>query len=863
MKTSWRELLNISQLALKYPRLTISFWLAIAVAGLLAFSSLKYALFPDITFPVVVINAQAPLSTSLDTEKQLTIPIETALNYQKEIRNVSSTSYPGRSVSKILFDVGTPLDSATKIVENSLKNVSLPSQTTTQVIPIDLNESPVITYALINQEKPLEDLVNLAKTQIIPQLESLPGVLKVNLLGESKTLVQFNSKPALALQIVKKANANTLEVVEKVEATIKKLQTQFTSTQIILAETQAKYIREATQATIDSLIEAIILAILIMFPFLGNFRATLIAALAIPLSLLGTFIVMAIFGFNLETITLLALALVIGIVIDDGIVDVENIARHIDQGENPKVAALKGTQEIGLIVTASTITIAAVFIPVAFMGGAVGQFFQPFGLTVSAAVLFSLLIARTLSPVLAASWLKPRKNRNRESPQLQFYRRLLAWSLQHRAWVMALALASFLAGVALIPLIPKGFVPQLDRGEFNINYTTPLPKLTGEFTASTPQDIPKNGAFDWIDTISQSPEKFLARRTLRLGKKIEEVVLDTPDVESILTIAGMRGEANKGRIYVRLKDKRQLNTAQTQELIRGKLPPLKGVSVSIEDIPFVQTEAEKPLQMAIQGDDWQVLSENALKLQAEIKKSLKLKDVEVSIDKNAIERLKGKRTILLTANLGQEKGLEDAAIAVEKTARSFFPSGITLERWGNAAQSNDVLQSFGRTITLSLLLMTLTLVLLFGRLLEPLVVALSVPLSIVGAMLGLLVIRSSFNIISLIGLIFLLGLLNKNALLLMDYANLLRQKGWQREEALIETGIIRFRPILMTTVATLLGMVPIALGWGAGSELRQPMAVVIMGGLITSSLLSLIVVPVLYTLLEDAWQGIFAKKKVN
>jgi multidrug efflux pump subunit AcrB len=288
--------------------------------------------------------------------------------------------------------------------------------------------------------------------------------------------------------------------------------------------------------------------------------------------------------------------------------------------------------------------------------------------------------------------------------------------------------------------------------------------------------------------------------------------------------------------------------------VRSSLPPLKGVSVSVEDLAFVQTEAEKPLQMAIKGDNMEKLRENAQRLAEEVRKSLQLQDVSLSYDKNAIERLDGQRSILLSANPGEEKGLEDAAIAVEAIAQRFFPPEIKLERWGSAAQSNDVLSSFGRTISLSLLLMTLTLLLLFGRLLEPLVVALSVPLAIVGAMLGLLLIGSSFSIISLIGLIFLLGLLNKNALLLMDYANLLRQQGWGREEALIETGVVRLRPILMTTVSTLLGMMPIALGWGSGAELRQPMAVVIMGGLITSSLLSLIVVPVLYTLLEDAWR---------
>ncbi|MGH2416451.1 MAG: efflux RND transporter permease subunit, partial [Microcystaceae cyanobacterium] len=344
--------------------------------------------------------------------------------------------------------------------------------------------------------------------------------LKVNLLGDSSstnfpTLVRFNGQDALAFQVIKRGDANTLEVVSQVEKAVKQLQADLPEVQLVLAETQAKYIREATHATIDALILAIILAILVIFPFLRSFRATLITALAIPISLLGTCIIMAISGFNLETITLLALALVIGIVVDDAIVDVENISRHIDQGETPKQAAIRGTNEIGLAVSASTLTIMAVFLPVAFMGRSVGQFFKPFGLIVSAAVLFSLLVARTLSPVLAVYWLKPkqreqgRRGDKPPSPITNRYRNLLHWSLYHRKIVLGIAILSFIVGIALIPLIPKGFIPKLDRGEFNIVYTTPLPKLLSRLNSENSQlpiQNPKSedGAFAWLTDLAKS-----------------------------------------------------------------------------------------------------------------------------------------------------------------------------------------------------------------------------------------------------------------------------------------------------------------------------------------------------------------------
>ncbi|ACK71770.1 acriflavin resistance protein [Gloeothece citriformis PCC 7424] len=893
-KPTLRERFNISRLAIQHFRFTILFWIAITIAGLLAFSSLKYALFPEITFPVIVVNAQAPFETVLETQTQLTIPIEQPLKSISGFRDVASTSYPGRAIVNVFFDVGTSLVKSSERVEKALDKLSLPQGTTYEVIAVNLNETGVISYAVVSDHKSLEDLTAIANQKILPKLADLPGVLKANLLGDGSsidpqdkeensspltqkypTLVRFNGQEGLAIQVIKESRANTLDVVSQVEKTIGELQPLLPDVTLTLAETQAEYIREATQATIDSLILAIILAVLVIFPFLESFRATFITALAIPISLLATCIIMAIFGFNLETITLLALALVIGIVVDDGIVDVENIARHIDQGETPKQAALKGTEEIGLAVTASTLTIAAVFIPVAFMGGGVGKFFKPFGLTVSAAVLFSLLVARTLSPVLASRWLKPRKQRKqnqnqREFPLISSYQNLLDWSLHHRRIVMVIALISFIIGVALIPLIPKGFIPNLNRGEFNIVYTSPLPKRLLTLDSPQPPTVTppsgQTGAFDWISQLANSPQTFLLRKTIRVGKEFETILQDIPEIESYYTVAGVQGEPTKGKIYVNLKHDRQLTTDEVKTLVREKLPKLKRVTFSVEDIPFIQTEAEKPLQIAIKGNNLITLKDFAQTLKTRVQDFPRLKDVALSNQDDEgentykLERLGGQPVIYLSANLASSKvGLEDAAKEIERAAKPILPPDITLQRWGSSAQSNDVLMTFGRTLALSIILMLVVLIVSFGRILEPIVIILSLPLSIVGAMLGLLITQSDFGVISLIGLIFLVGLLDKNAVLLLDYINQLRQAGKSREEAILETGAVRLRPIMMTTASTILGMLPLALGWGAGAELRQPMAVAIIGGLITSSLLSLIVVPVLYTLLEDGWIKMFKK----
>jgi len=883
MKQSVRERFNISRYALKYAPITIAFWIAIAVAGIFAFSSLKFALFPDIAFPVVIVNASVAADTALATESQLTRPLEKALR-SLEVPDIFSSTYPGQTVINIAFAAGTRLDRATQSVKEALKPVKLPQSASIEVIPLNLNESPAITYAIAsnNPNLALEELLPIVQTQVIPALAQLTGIRQVNLLGDGllrdptdsihgtaspPSLVSFNGQNAIAIEIIKRADANTLNVVKSVNQALEQLKRQLPTLKFSVAETQAPYIQEATLATVEDLIGAIILAVLVIAPFLRNFQATMIAALAIPLSLLGTAIFMAIAGLNLEVLTLLALALVIGIIVDDAIVDVENIARHIEEGASPKEAAIQGTDEIGLSVTVSTLTIVAVFLPIALMGGTLGQFFKPFGLTISVSVLISLLVARTLSPVLASYWLKPQKHQpvKKESAVSKSinsatlahnYRKLLAWSLNHRKAVLAIALASFIFGIALIPFIPKGFIPDLDRGEFNLVYSTALPKLAGKIEEKplpSSKNLASDPGFSWMDSLAKSPSRILLRRTRRVGNELEKAVEQIPEVESVFMIAGVRGEPNRGKLYVRLKRDRQLTTNQVQAKLRQSLPKLAGVTTSVEDILFVETGDDTPIKLVLQGENLPQLTQFIQTLQQKVQQLPGLVDVKINgnTPNFHIDHYNGLRSATLSANLAPNYALGTVTQQVSSLTQSLAPPGIKLILQGDSARSGVIFQEFGVTLLLAIACMLFIVYLPFGRLLEPLVVGLSLPLAIVGSMVGLLVTQSDFGMISLIGLIFLLGLLDKNAILLMDYTNQLRQKGIDRETAILTSGAVRLRPIIMTTAATILGMTPIALGLGAGAELRQPMAVAIIGGLFTSSLLSLIVVPVLYTLLED------------
>ncbi|MEH2451076.1 efflux RND transporter permease subunit [Nostoc sp.] len=873
---SARELFNISKLAIQFSWLTVSFWIAVTVAGVLAFSSLKYALFPDITFAVVVVNATAPLTTAVDTEAKLTQPLEERLRSLKGLEDIRSSTYPSQTAVSLSFTVGTNLETSTKKVETALKQFTLPQGATFKIIPLNLNESAAISYAIESPSRNLTDLTKLAKDEIVSAIAKLPGVLKVSLLGAATatplapanataaafpqagaTLVRFNGQDALAFQVIKRGSANTLEVVSQVEKEVQRLRSSLNDVKLTLAATQAEYIRQATQSTIDALLEAVLLSIVVIFPFLWNWRATLISALAIPTSILATFIVMAIFGFNLETITLLALALVIGSIVDDAIVDVENIMRHVEDGETPRQAALLATNEIGLTVTAATLTAVAVFLPIGLMGGVIGQFFKPFGITVSAAMLASMLVARTLSPVLAIYWLKPKSSLSpRREAKIwvaftQSYRNLLSWSLNHRKIVIGLAVLSFIAGIVLIPLIPKGFIPKLDRGEFNIAYTAPLPSIpegAGEQGTPSPQFPIPNPLND----------------SLEVAKKLEDVVRKSPAVETVFTTVGSReGEPNKGILYVKLKGNRTITTAELQDQFRSSLPVLSGVTTSVEDIPFVDSGGQKPLQIALRGDNLQALSKAVKAIKERIQRIPGFADVTITGETNPqgtvfqIERLNNQRVAYVSANLGKNLSLGDATDKVVAEAKAVLPSNVSLNLGGDSASQGEVFSSFGSTLALSALCIVVVLILLFKSWIDPLVIGVSLPLALVGAMLALLITKSDFGMISLIGFVFLLGLANKNAILLVDYINQLRSAGLDRTEAILKTGLVRLRPIMMTTASTILGMLPIALGFGAGSELRSPMAVAIAGGLVTSTILSLIVVPVVYTILDD-W---FPRKK--
>lgn len=807
--------------------------------GVFSFLSLKLALFPNIAFPVVVVTASTTQIDPMANERTVTVPLETKLKTIPGLTHLHSLTYPQYLVVDMNFDVGPALATRGAQVSAAIAAAKLPAGTSTKVVPVDLNETAVVTYALtktaLAHGTPLRSLAHLAEiasTTVVPALSAIPGVLKVSVIGGRQTgpdasAYRYDGQPAVAVAVVKKGTANALDVAEASDDAVADIAGKLDGAQIALASSQATYIREASRATQEALGLAMLLAILVILPFLWNVRATAISALAIPTSLLCTAIVMRLFHFNLETITLLALALVVGVIVDDAIVAVEAIVRRIEDGEEAHSAAFTANREIGRPMVATTLTIVAVFLPIGLMTGTLGQFFKPFGITASAAVLFSLLAARTLSPALAASWLHAKRKGRGEAPGLRHprYRQLLSWALRHRAVVVIIAIAAFGAGLALIPVIPKGFIPHLDRGEFILTFQTPL---------GTPIE-----------------------ESIGVAGELEKAIRTDPNVSRIYSsIGGRKGQPNLGTIDVHLRPDRNGRTIDAENAVRAALPQLDGVATSVGDVPFVGTDAIKPLQFALVGNDLERLRTIGRTFEHRLQQIRGFVDVIASgvsegTPFSAIEHVGGRRAVQISSDLSAGLRPGDAADIVSAEARKLLPGGISLAFGGNSADVLVTFRDFGITLILSIIAIVVVLLILFRSWLDPLVISVSLPLSIVGALFALWITHGEFGLISLMGVIFLLGLVNKNAILLVDSIKRHRGAGETRTDAILAAGGQRLRPILMTTCATILGMLPIALGYGAGAELRAPMAVAIIGGLITSTLLSLIVVPVAYTLVDD------------
>jgi len=755
---------------------------------------------------------------------------------------------------------------------------------------------------------------------------------------ERRSYAKYNGVPAIGIGIQKQTGTNTVQVVENVKAEIGRIEkTLPPGIRLNIAFDQSTFIVNSMNQVREHLILGSILAVIAVFVFLRNIRSTLIAAVALPVSIISTFAVMRLFDFTFNNLTMLALTLSVGILIDDAIIVIENIYRHIEEGMPPREAAAFATSEIGLAVLATTLAIVVIFLPVAFMKGIIGRFFLQFALTVVFSVLVSLLVSLTLTPMLSSIFLLTHEEHLRREKKSPFwsrlgnmlegvherivagYRPILRFSLDHRGAVLIGALVLFALSMYLVKFIGKEFKPSEDQSQFVVRMESPVD-----------YSLEKAG-----DLFSQA----------------EAIVRARPEVRGAFFAQGMgqggTGQINKGVIFTRLLPRAERENTQQEIMaeLRKKLGVIPGLKTTIEEVSMIGGGIRNlPVQYVISGGTPEEQRRYTKAIASEFAKLPGIVDVDTSlevgkpelsvfIDRNkasdlgvstatiaeavnllisgevditkfkddargrrydvrvrlnpenraspedigrlyvrasdgrlvelgnvvnivegggpsSITRRDRQRSLWLFANL-EGKPLGTAMTELDAIAARTLPPGYTTSYVGEAEEMGRSFKYLLFAIMLGILLAYMVLASQFESFLHPVTVLLAMPLSFIGAFGALLMTGKSISIVSFIGFILLMGLVKKNSILLVDYTNTLRARGMSRRDAIMQAGPVRLRPILMTTFAMVLGMMPVALGVGEGSDIRSPMGVTVIGGLITSLFLTLAVVPAAYDLFDD------------
>ena len=756
---------------------------------------------------------------------------------------------------------------------------------------------------------------------------------------EERSLALVNGTRAVSLDVLKISGSNTVEVADGVSAALAEIRERLPAgTELQVVRDNSVTIRRSVEDVIHELVIGAILTVIIVMLFLNDWKATAITSLALPVSVVSSFILMNVLGFTLNVLTLMALSLSIGILIDDAIVVIENIVRHREMGRGKREAAFTGTSEIQLAVLATTLAIVAVFVPVAFMGGIIGRFFFQFGLTVAWAVLVSLFVSFTLTPMLAATWgVDPHAagahtSRNPLTRLItrfnvafdrlaERYRGVAEWALRHRKATIGLAFASLIGAFLLFPLIGGGFLPQSDESEFVVQLETP----EGSSLTYTRQKA------EQVDAAL---------------RKLDGVAYTYATIG-----AGATGTVTTGEVYVKLVPPAERDVSQQEmlEVARDAVAPVYGVQTSVLEAGGLGG-AQAPLSVEIRGPDVGELQRLSTQVATAMRAMPGVADVQTSLGEPRPEfRIDVRRDVANEVGLdvgqvastvrpflagetatrwedptgeerdvvvqtapGQRVSLEDLAglplattrrgadgaavtvplgdvatvvqgtapaqidrqelqrvarvtgstsggVSVAEASASIrtalagmqMPAGYRVQLGGETEQLEETAGYVVESIVLAIVLIFLILASQFESLTQPFAIMLSLPLSLIGVLLALLITNDTLNMMSMIGVILLFGLVVKNAILLVDNANERRAAGVERFQAMVQAGVVRLRPIMMTTLAMIAGMIPSALALGEGGGFRAPMARAVIGGLITSTLLTLVVVPVAYTYFDD------------
>ncbi len=752
---------------------------------------------------------------------------------------------------------------------------------------------------------------------------------------------RFNGVPTSGLGIVKQSRANTLAVARAVKQEVESLRKELPEgMRLDIAFDQSPFIERSVAEVQHALVVAGLLVVIVIFVFLQSARTTIIPSLAIPVATLATFGVIYFLGFTINNLVLMALTLSVGVVVDDAIIVLENVYRHLEAGEQRKQAALRGSAEIAFAVIATTLTLVAVFVPIAFLSGIVGRFFFEFGISVAVAVTVSSFVALTLTPMLCSRFLRAGSTASRDNLAGRMARRFdagvdrlsdgyaaaLEAALQHRGIMVAVLLASVAVSALLFALVGKEFVPSDDRGYFIASLKTP------EGSTLAFQD--------------------------RYQRQVEDLLDRTPEVRSYFSILaiprGGPGKVNTGIMFVRLQPRSQRSRSAGEIIadLRRRAARVAGADVFFfQTNPLQRSGSSKPLAFVVQHEDLQLLESRAEQLRAALEASEGFRDVDtnleldkpqldVSIDRDraavlgvsvadiaetlkvllggdtvthyrhgndrydvivqlrpgdrvrpqdlrdiyvrtsdggqtpldslvrvhesvgpsVVHHLGRRRSVTVDANLsGVDLGT--ALARVRRIARDILPPGFDTTLTGQSREFARGSQGLSFTFVLAVLAIYLVLAGQFESFVHPLTIMLALPLAMIGALAGLAALDMTLNVYSFIGIIMLMGLVTKNSILLVDYTNTLRKNGVEAEQAIVRAGCTRLRPILMTALSTIFGILPIAVGMGAGAEARRPLGVAVVAGMTTSTLLTLFVVPVVYSMLTDAGRFLADRRK--
>jgi HAE1 family hydrophobic/amphiphilic exporter-1 len=1004
---------------------------ALLVLGVFSYSRLPVEQFPDVSFPVVVVDTEYPGASPENVEEEVTRKIEESVNTVSGIKTLSSRSYEGRSIVIVEFDLTVEPKLAAQDVREKVALVRATFRDEIKepkVSRFNPDDFPIVSVAVVSGSQGLRELTTLADQVVKKRLENVAGVGQATLVGgvkreikvylnlealeaqkvgadqviqalrtenqelpagsitsasqerivqikarlsapqdfrnlivarrggkpvtlgqvaeiedgqqEEESVALINGQRALSIDVVKAQGENTIAVVDGVQRAVREMQPLLpAAVKLDIVRDASVGIRNSVKDVRATLIEGGALTIAIVFLFLASWRSTVITGLTLPIALIGSFLFMYALGFTLNVLTLMALSLSVGLLIDDAIVVRENIVRHVAMGKDHHTAALEATQEIGLAVLATTFSIVAVFLPVGFMGGIVGRFFHQFGLTVVSAVLISMFVSFTLDPMLSSIWRDPEAEGqfgrgplgrmlawfHRLMERLSAaYERVLAWSLAHRKTVLAIALASFLAAFPLMKFLGSEFVPEPDLSELQVQFKTPvgsslaLTQSKAEQAEAALREFPEvKYTYATVNTgtvlgkhrvnifVQLVPRKERRRSQNELTRPMRERLARIAGIE--LTQIGAYKAVSSGKpLQVSILGQDRAVLASLSQQVMAAMREVRG-AVDIEssdeaakpqfsvvlkrelasDLGIGVAQLASTLRPLLAGQavgNWRAPDDQYYDVQVRLAPSdrsraadlarvplassqsdpaggprmvalREIVDVQEGAGAQQINRKEQLREVLVTANVFDRPAGDAANEVKSRLAAIALPAGYRFSMGGSSKDIEETLYYASQALALAIVFIYLILASQFASFVQPMAIMSSLPMSLIGVVLALLAARSTLNIFSVIGFIMLMGLVTKNAILLIDFVNQARRDGLERAAAIVRAGAVRLRPILMTTLAMIFGMIPLASGLGEGGEQRAPMGQAVIGGVITSSLLTLIVVPVIYTYLDDlaAW----------